>query len=91
MKEKRKLLDCVFAHSTWKDGKLHPVYRKPFDLLVVARNEIETKKAALRKKSDFSEILYPGPDSNRHAPNGAWDFKSQASTNSATRANIYHR
>ncbi len=28
----------------------------------------------------------PGPDSNQHGPFGPWDFKSHASTSSATRA-----
>src|SRR4051794_27288067 len=32
----------------------------------------------------------PGPDSNRHAPFGAADFKSAASTNSATGACLSH-
>lgn len=33
MQEKRRLLNFVFSNSTWKDGKLTPAYRKPFDLL----------------------------------------------------------
>ena len=33
MAEKRRLLDYVFSNSTWRDGKLTPTYRKPFDLI----------------------------------------------------------
>jgi len=33
MMEKRKLLNFVLSNSTWRDGILEVVYRKPFDLL----------------------------------------------------------
>jgi site-specific DNA recombinase len=33
MSDKRKLLEFVCSNSTYKDGKLTPIYKKPFDLL----------------------------------------------------------
>lgn len=41
--EKRRLLNFVLSNSIWRDGKLQPNYRKPFDSLVLAN--AETKKA----------------------------------------------
>ena len=59
MKEKRRLLNFVFSNSTWKDGKLIPVYRKPFDLLAVTNTTYQKKKATSHTKSSLSENWLP--------------------------------
>ena len=35
-REKRKLLDFLLSNSTWKDGRLHPNFKQPFDLIADA-------------------------------------------------------
>src|SRR2546429_9941314 len=45
MKEKRKLIDFVCSNSTWKDGRLIPQYRNPFDLLAVTNKSYQPTKA----------------------------------------------
>ena len=59
MKEKRRLLNFVFSNSTWKDGKLTPSYRKPFDLLAVTNTTYQKKKATSHMKSSLSENWLP--------------------------------
>ena len=34
--EKRRLLDFVVSNCSWKDGRLTPTFRQPFDMLAVA-------------------------------------------------------
>ena len=55
MTEKRKLINLVFSNSSWKDGKLTPTYRKPFDLIVEANALAKKEKAA----SDDTHGLHP--------------------------------
>jgi len=69
MSEKSKLLKLVFSNSTWKGGKLYPIFRNPFNLIVVTNDEYQTKLATSRKKAANFDIWYPGPDSNRHDQN----------------------
>ena len=44
--EKRRILNFVCSNSTWKDGRLHPNYRQPFDMLVET-NAIQQKEKAV--------------------------------------------
>jgi hypothetical protein len=64
MEEKRRLLNFVFSNSTWKDGKLTPVYRKPFDLLALTNTAYQKEKAVSSKKDSLFENWLPGQDSN---------------------------
>jgi hypothetical protein len=64
MQEKRRLLNFVFSNSTWKDGKLIPAYRKPFDLLALTNTAYQKEKAVSSKKDGLFEIWLPGQDSN---------------------------
>ena len=50
MYEKRRIIDFVFSNSTWKEGKLIPNYRKPFDLIVLTNTSSQNKKAVLHEK-----------------------------------------
>jgi hypothetical protein len=52
MNEKRRILQFVFSNSTWKDGRLHPVYHQPFGLLAVTNREYQQHKAASLSKSN---------------------------------------
>ena len=64
IREKRRILDFVFSNSSWKDGILHPVYRKPFDLLAITNNSYQKEKAVSDKKDGFSTHWLPLKDSN---------------------------
>ncbi len=44
--EKRRLLDFVLSNCTWAGGELAVEFRQPFDLLAVAANAVNEKKAA---------------------------------------------
>jgi len=65
MVEKRRLLNFVFSNSSWKDGRLTPVYRKPFDLLAVTNLAYQREKARFPTKEGLFDIWLPGTDSNR--------------------------
>ena len=52
LKEKRRIINFVCSNSNWKDGRLRPNYRQPFDMLA------ETNLAH-QKKRPFSEEKRP--------------------------------
>jgi hypothetical protein len=54
--EKRQLLKFVFSNSTWKDGRLSPNYRQPFDMLAVANTHYQKQKATEVASHDISEF-----------------------------------
>jgi len=62
--EKRILLRFVFSNSTWKDGKLTPNFKKPFDIIANFNNAYKSKKAASASESDLLGLKLPAPDSN---------------------------
>ena len=41
--EKRRLLNCVLAASSWKNGELAAEFRQPFDMLIDAKAKVEEK------------------------------------------------
>jgi hypothetical protein len=59
MNEKRRLIDFVCSNSVWKDGRLIPNYRKPFDLLSVTNEAYQKKKAAFTSKDSLFDIWLP--------------------------------
>jgi site-specific DNA recombinase len=69
--EKRKLLDFVLSNCSWSHGELAPSFRKPFDLLVKARETAEERQR-LNPREATSEakfaIWYPQRDSNPRSP-----------------------
>jgi len=65
IQEKRRIFDFVFSNSTWKDGRLIPNYRKPFDMLALTNTVYQNRKATRPVKSGLSEIRLPGRDSLR--------------------------
>ena len=52
MVEKRRLLDFVFSNSSWKDGRLTPNYRKPFDSIVEASQTQDQRATTTGGKFD---------------------------------------
>lgn len=54
--EMRKLLNFVVSNSTWKDKKLHPQYRQPFDMLAVANLAHQKRKAAGGGSNGFRPV-----------------------------------
>jgi site-specific DNA recombinase len=67
--EKRRLLNFVLSNSTWKDGRLIPNYRIPFDLLAVTNSEYQKQKATSGLENGLFDFWLPGTDSN-HQPSG---------------------
>ncbi len=63
--EQRRLLNFVLSNSIWKDGKLIPNYRKPFDLLAVTNTEYQKQKATSQSENGLFDFWLPGTDSNR--------------------------
>jgi hypothetical protein len=66
MLEKRRLLDFVCSNSTWKDGKLIPQYRKPFDLLAVTNQSYQQTKATSPEESGLCPMWLPALDKFRN-------------------------
>tara|TARA_B100001971_G_C17834159_1_gene355305 strand:- start:163 stop:423 length:261 start_codon:yes stop_codon:yes gene_type:complete len=46
-------------------GRLHPIYRQPFDMLAETNLTYQQKKAVSPMKNDLFDIWLPGTDSNR--------------------------
>jgi hypothetical protein len=59
MDEKRRLLNFVFSNSSWRDGRLTPVYRNPFDLLAVTNLAYQREKALFPTKEGLFDIWLP--------------------------------
>jgi len=64
MREKRRIINFVCSNSPWKDGRLLPNYRKPFDILSETNRLYKRKKAIFSKKNDRFDIWLLGWDSN---------------------------
>ena len=69
--EKRQLLDFVVSDCSWSDGRLTPTFRKPFDLLVATRKQVDEQRAKFAPDALLAtefEIWYPQRDSNPRSP-----------------------
>jgi hypothetical protein len=49
MQEKRRILRLILSNSVWKDGRLDPAYKKPFDFLA-ENNQMAKQKRPLRER-----------------------------------------
>ncbi len=67
--EKRRIINFVCSNSTWKDGRLQPRYRQPFDMLSETNIAYQKEKALFPKKKGLFEFWLPSTDSNR-GPDG---------------------
>jgi site-specific DNA recombinase len=68
MREKRRLLDFVCSNSQWKDGRLIPTYRKPFDLLVDINTTYQKTKVISGAENDLRPVWHPLQESNLRQP-----------------------
>ncbi|MBN1232811.1 MAG: recombinase zinc beta ribbon domain-containing protein [Candidatus Coatesbacteria bacterium] len=62
--EKRKLLNLVYSNCFWKDGKMIPQYRQPFDILIDMNKKKNQMKGQKRLKIDKIDRSYPWRDLN---------------------------
>ena len=44
--EKRRLLDFVVSNSVWKEGKIVPAWRQPFDMIALANEPAQTENGS---------------------------------------------
>jgi site-specific DNA recombinase len=65
MAEKRRLLQFVYSNSIWKDGRLHPRFRKPFDIIADTNLAYNKKKINSSMKNDLFSVWLPSTDLNR--------------------------
>ena len=62
--EKRRLLDFVVSNSVWRKGKIVPVWRQPFDMIVVANESQQTSDSRNGPEIDLNANWLPDMDSN---------------------------
>jgi site-specific DNA recombinase len=63
-REKRKLLDFLLSNSTWKEGRLHPNFKQPFDLIADTASEALMASHQSDAETVKSEIWLGNQDSN---------------------------
>jgi site-specific DNA recombinase len=63
-REKRRLLNFLLSNCSWKDDRLTPVFRQPFDMLIHANFESHQQRPACQTSNSNIEIWLPGLDSN---------------------------
>jgi site-specific DNA recombinase len=62
--EKRRLLDFVVSNSVWKEGKIVPAWRQPFDMIALANESAQTETVGELTESGLNQNWLPGMDSN---------------------------
>jgi DNA invertase Pin-like site-specific DNA recombinase len=62
--EKRRLLDFVVSNCSWKDGRLTPTFRQPFDMLALAVTKNLPSATLSEVPSTKNEKWLPAMDSN---------------------------
>jgi hypothetical protein len=62
--EKRRLLDFVVSNSVWREGKIVPVWRQPFDMIALANESNATAGFAAPPESGLNRNWLPDMDSN---------------------------
>ena len=77
--EKRRLLNCVLAASSWKNATLAAEFRQPFDMLIDAKAKVEEKVAieavSEDRKSSFSNsatVTNDGANWQSHTQKEDW-------------------
>lgn len=81
--EKRRLLNFVFSNSTFKDGKIQPTFRKPFDSLIETNVVYKQKKAVNGDIHDLRPIWGQFDNSFRNffrSPSGELSQLASAAT-----------
>ena len=59
MAEKRRLLQFVHSNSIWKDGRLYPKFRKPFDIIADTNLAYNKKRSILLWRTTF--LMFGSP------------------------------
>ena len=57
MSEKHKILNFVVSNSIWKHGRLTPIYRKPFDMILKTNRGLKRKQVVSGDENDLCPIL----------------------------------
>jgi site-specific DNA recombinase len=66
MREKRRILNFVLSNSIWKNGRLYPNYRQPFDMLAETNLAYQKEKAVSPQKNGLFDIWLPLVDALRN-------------------------
>jgi site-specific DNA recombinase len=64
--EKRRLLNFLLSHCSWRDGQLTAQFRQPFDILAVAAESHQSKKAAGATSDDLFANWRADGGANHH-------------------------
>ncbi len=62
--EKRRLLDFVVSNSVWKEGKIVPAWRQPFDMIALANESAQVGTGGELTETGLNQNWLPGMDSN---------------------------
>lgn len=73
--EKRRLLNCVLAASSWKDGALAAEFRQPFDMLIDAKAKVEERVAIEAVSGDRKTSLSNSATATNDGMN--WQSRTQ--------------
>jgi site-specific DNA recombinase len=65
LEKKRQLINFLCSNSIWKNGKLYPNHRQPFNILAENNIAYQNKKATFPQKNDLFDFWLPSTDSNR--------------------------
>ena len=62
--EKRRLLDFVVSNSVWREGKIVPAWRQPFDMIALANESAQAETGGEPPENGLNQNWLPGMDSN---------------------------
>jgi hypothetical protein len=57
--EKRRLLAFVVSNSVWREGKIVPVWRQPFDMIALANESAQAEPIGEPPENGFKSKLAP--------------------------------
>jgi hypothetical protein len=62
--EKRRLLDFVVSNSVWKEGRIVPAWRQPFDMIALANESAQVGTGCELTETGLNQNWLPDMDSN---------------------------
>jgi hypothetical protein len=63
--EKRRLLDFVVSNSVWKEGKIVPAWRQPFDMIALANESAQAGTGRELTETGSNQNWLPSLDAFR--------------------------
>ena len=57
--EKRRLLDFVVSNSVWREGKIVPVWRQPFDMIALANESAQAEPVGQPPEAGLNQNWLP--------------------------------